>query len=339
MPAEQDLAVQAELLQGVSRSFAFTIPQLPESLRHATGNAYLLCRMADTIEDDPGIPFAQKKEYSQRLTALVADCEDPQEFARDLGVVLSPESRAEDCKLVAEAPLVMRINRTLPQAQRQALARCVGIMSSGMTEFQERRGLAGLADVRQMERYCYFVAGVVGEMLTELFCDYSPPIDAQREKLMPLAVAYGQGLQMTNILKDIWEDRRRGVCWLPRDIFLAAGVELENLPEERGKPGFAVALSQVTGIARDQLDAAVEYIKLLPASEAGIRRYCLWAVGMAVLSLRRIHGNPYFSGEKEVRITRSQVRGVIAATSACASFNPALSLLFAWLGRRLPSGS
>lgn len=339
MSAEKDLAVQAELLQGVSRSFAFTIPQLPESLRHATGNAYLLCRIADTIEDDPGIPFAQKMEFSQRLTAMAADCEDPRGFARDLGAVLSPESRAEDCKLVAEAPLVVRINRALPQAQRQALARCVGIMSSGMTEFQERRGLAGLADVRQMERYCYFVAGVVGEMLTELFCDYSPHIDAQREKLMPLAVAYGQGLQMTNILKDIWEDRRRGVCWLPRDIFLAAGVELENLPEERGNPGFAVALSQVTGIARDQLDAAVEYIRLLPAGEAGIRRYCLWAVGMALLSLRRIHANPHFCGEKEVRITRSQVRGVIAATSACASFNPALSLLFAWLGRSLPSGS
>ena len=339
MSAEKDLAVQAELLEGVSRSFAFTIPQLPESLRHATGNAYLLCRMADTIEDDPGIPFAQKKEFSQRLTAMAADCEDPREFARDLGAVLSPESRAEDCKLVAEASLVMRINRTLPQVQREALARCVGIMSSGMTEFQDQRGLAGLADVRQMERYCYFVAGVVGEMLTELFCDYSPRIDAQREKLMPLAVAYGQGLQMTNILKDIWEDRRRGVCWLPRDIFLAAGVELENLREERGKPGFAVALSQVIGIARGQLDDAVEYIRLLPAGEAGIRRYCLWAVGMAVLSLRRIHANPYFCGEKEVRITRSQVRGVIAATSACASFNPALSLLFAWLGRSLPSGS
>ncbi len=339
MPAEKDLAVQAELLEGVSRSFAFTIPQLPESLRHATGNAYLLCRMADTIEDDPGIPFAQKMEFSQRLTAMAADCEEPQEFVRDLGEVLSTESRAEDCKLVAEASLVMRINRALPQVQREALARCVGIMSSGMTEFQDQRGLAGLADVRQMERYCYFVAGVVGEMLTELFCDYSSRIDAQREKLMPLAVAYGQGLQMTNILKDIWEDRRRGVCWLPRDIFLAEGVELENLLEERGKPGFAVALSQVIGIARDQLDDAMKYIRLLPAGEAGIRRYCLWAVGMALLSLRRIHANPHFCGEKEVRITRSQVRGVIAATSACASFNPALSLFFAWLGRSLPSGS
>ncbi len=339
MPAEGDLDVQTELLEGVSRSFAFTNPQLPESLRNAAGNAYLLCRIADTIEDDPGIAYTHKKEFSERLTAMVGDSEDPQTFASDLGAILSRQSRARDCELVAQAPLVMRINRALPQAQRHALARCVGIMSSGMTGFQAQRGLGGLADIRQMESYCYVVAGVVGEMLTELFCDYSPRIAARREKLMPLAIAYGQGLQMTNILKDIWEDRRRGDCWLPRDVFLAAGVELERLPDEHDKPGFAIALRQLIGLARKQLELAVEYIKLLPAGETGIRRYCLWAVGMAVLSLRRIHANPHFSSEKEVRITRAQVRGVIASTSACASFNPALSLLFVWLNRGLPSGS
>lgn len=61
-----------------------------------------------------------------------------------------------------------------------------------------------------MDLYCYHVAGVVGEMLTELFCDYSPEINQHKPVLMKLAVSFGQGLQMTNILKDIWEDRKRG---------------------------------------------------------------------------------------------------------------------------------
>ena len=56
-------------------------------------------------------------------------------------------------------------------------------------------------------------------MLTELFCDYSAEIDRHRKKLLQLAVSFGQGLQMTNILKDIWDDRARGACWLPRDVF------------------------------------------------------------------------------------------------------------------------
>ncbi len=339
MPAEQDLAVQAELLAGVSRSFAFTNPQLPPSLRHAAGNAYLLCRIADTIEDEPELSPARKKEFSERLAALAAEGGEPRAFARDLGAALSPRSRAEDRELVARTAVVMRIFRALPQAQRRPVARCVGIMSAGMTEFQSRRGLAGLADIRQLERYCYLVAGVVGEMLTELFCDYSPRIAARRGELTPLAVSFGQGLQMTNILKDIWEDRQRGVCWLPRDVFLAAGVELERLPAARGEPGFVVALGQVLGIARGHLDRGLAYVRLLPANEAGIRRYCLWAIGMALLGLRRIHAAPAFSSEAEVRISRLQLRGVIASTSALARWDPALSLLFAWLGRGLPSGS
>ena len=63
------------------------------------------------------------------------------------------------------------------------------------------------------------MAGVVGEMLTELFCRYCPELEPQRERLTHLAVSFGQGLQMTNILKDIWDDRQAGACWLPRSVF------------------------------------------------------------------------------------------------------------------------
>ena len=35
---------------------------------------------------------------------------------------------------------------------------------------------------------------------------------------MGFAISFGQGLQMTNILKDVWEDYEIGACWLPREI-------------------------------------------------------------------------------------------------------------------------
>ena len=44
---------QDQILPHVSRTFALTIPQLPMPLRTAVTNAYLLCRIADTIEDEP----------------------------------------------------------------------------------------------------------------------------------------------------------------------------------------------------------------------------------------------------------------------------------------------
>ena len=77
-------------------------------------------------------------------------------------------------------------------------------------------GRSGLEDVAALERYCYHVAGVVGEMLTELFCHHSAAVAAHRDELRVLAVPFGNGLQLTNILKDVHDDRGRGVCWLPQ---------------------------------------------------------------------------------------------------------------------------
>ena len=52
-PGLSDAAYQDHILPHVSRTFALTIPQLPPGLRTAVTSAYLLCRIADTIEDEP----------------------------------------------------------------------------------------------------------------------------------------------------------------------------------------------------------------------------------------------------------------------------------------------
>ena len=141
-------------------------------------------------------------------------------------------------------------------AQQHALARCVRIMAGGMADYQDSETLAGLENMAAMDRYCYFVAGVVGEMLTEVFCDYSPEIAARREQMMRLAVSFGQGLQMTNILKDIWDDRARGACWLPQEVFARYGCDLESLQVGQQAPGFTEGLGELIDIARAHLDNA-----------------------------------------------------------------------------------
>ena len=331
-----DLAYQAEILQGVSRTFALTIPQLPAGLRDVVGNAYLLCRITDTIEDEPALSAAQKQALAARFVEVVAGRAAPEPFARDLGAGLSASSSASEHDLVANAARVIRITNGFETAQREALARCVRTMAGGMAEFQRQATPAGLDDLAHLDRYCYHVAGVVGEMLTELFCDYSAEIGARRGELLQLSVSFGQGLQMTNILKDVWDDHRRGVCWLPRDVFLDAGFDLRALSEDRRDPRFAAGMSTLIGIARGHLGNALRYTQLIPARETGIRRHCLWALGMAVLTLRRIHAAPAFRSGGEVKISRRSVRAVAAVTSGLVRSNTALSLLFKVLARRLP---
>ncbi len=332
-----DLAYQEHILQGVSRTFALTIPQLPTGLRDVVGNAYLLCRITDTIEDDPALSSEQKRAFAERFAEIVGGREEAEPFARELGALLSPAATEDERDLVANADRVIRVAGGFNAAQRAALERCVRIMAGGMAEFQQNATPGGLNDVPHLDRYCYYVAGVVGEMLTDLFCDYSGEINARRKELLPLSVSFGQGLQMTNILKDLWDDRERGACWLPRDVFLAAGFDLRSLSPGQAHPGFVQGLSRLVGIARGHLANALRYALIIPARETGIRRHCLWALGMAVLTLRRIHATPAFRSGQEVKISRRSVWAVVIFTSILARSNWALTLLFRILTKQLPS--
>ena len=335
--SNSDLAYQERILQGVSRTFALTIPQLPTGLRDVVGNAYLLCRITDTIEDDPALSAEQKRAFAERFADIVAGREDAEPFARELGPLLSSFTSPDERDLIAHADRVIRLTSGFNAAQRGALERCVRIMAHGMAEFQQSATPDGLNDIPHLNRYCYYVAGVVGEMLTELFCDYSGEINEHREELLALAVSFGQGLQMTNILKDIWDDRERGACWLPRDVFLAAGFDLRALSLDQTHPGFAEGLSELVGVARKHLENALRYTLIIPARETGIRRHCLWALGMAVLTLRRIHATPAFRSGQEVKISRRSVWAVVTVTSVLARSNRALTFLFRAMAKRLPS--
>lgn len=323
-----DKRYQDDILPHVSRTFALTIPQLPADLREVVANAYLLCRIADTIEDDADLSNRRKRHYAERFIRVVAGGEAAAAFAAELAPELSPRTPASEHDLIVNTPAVIRITHGFNGRQRAALERCVRIMAEGMARYQEAETLDGLADQSDMDSYCYYVAGVVGEMLTELFCDYSAAIDAHHDELMSLAVSFGQGLQMTNILKDIWDDRQRGACWLPADRFAAAGVTLSNVKPGRGGPGFERSLQELVAIAHGHLENALRYTLLLPRDETGLRKFCLWALGMAVLTLRRIRANPGFSDGRQVKISRNSVKATIIVTRFTVKHDKLLKILF-----------
>jgi farnesyl-diphosphate farnesyltransferase len=332
-----DDALQARLLEGVSRTFALTIPQLPEGLARPVSNAYLLCRIVDTIEDEVSLDSAQKREFCRQFIAVVAGQEDPQRLAHTLAPLLSEQTIPLEHELIRLIPRVIAITHALDGPQREALSLCVAIMGKGMAEFQDRDLRHGLDDMQEMDSYCYFVAGVVGEMLTRLFCHYSPEIAAQQGVMMKLGVSFGQGLQMTNILKDLWDDHSRGVCWLPRDIFASKGFDLTTLQPGHGNPKFVEGFQELIAVAHAHLCNALEYTLGIPSQETGIREFCLWALGMAMLTLRKINAHPYFSDSKQVKITRRSVKAVIVGSRLTRRSNRLLKSLFYLIGKGLPA--
>jgi farnesyl-diphosphate farnesyltransferase len=212
-------------------------------------------------------------------------------------------------------------------------------MAKGMAQFQLRGEKHGLQSLEELDQYCYFVAGVVGQMLTRLFCLHSPQIAQNHDALMALAISFGQGLQMTNILKDVWEDYQLGACWLPREIFAEEGFDLRDLTTAREREGFECGIRRLIGISHGHLRNALAYSLLIPKNETGIRNFCLWAIGLAVLTLRKINSHIHYTDGNEVKISRRSVKGTILATKLTMQNDLLLKFLFEVAAWRLPLAS
>ena len=331
-----DEVYQDHILPHVSRTFALTIPQLPVGLRTAVTCAYLLCRIADTIEDEPALPPPETLAFLQRFSAVLAGHGDVARLAREIEGRLSDRTLATERELVGNMERVLAVLARLNATQRAAIQRCVELMCQGMPRFQFSASLKGLARSTDLDDYCYYVAGVVGEMLTELFCDYSPQIARHRPALCAIAASFAQGLQMTNILKDVWEDRSRGVSWLPQEVFTRYGVDLAQVSSEPHDPRYGAGFLELVGVAHAHLRNALDYTLLIPSKEMGIRRFCLWAIGLAVLTLRKIQHNPRFTAGAQVKVTRSAVAMTRLFTDVAGRNDWMLRRLFAQAARGLP---
>lgn len=326
---------QAYLLEGVSRTFALTIPQLPKALFPAVANAYLLCRIVDTIEDEVSLSARQKLYFCEEFINVVKTGQQAEIFALELAPLLSEQTIPAEHQLIHVIPRVIEITHSFEAAQIDALAQCVETMANGMPIFQAQNLHDGLATLEEMDKYCYYVAGCVGEMLAKLFCHYSPEIAKYEDELLKLSVSFGQGLQMTNILKDIWDDAGRGVCWLPQDIFTQTGFDLKNLTPETKDPEFAKGLEHLISIAHGHLHNALRYTLLIPTHETGIRKFCLWALGMAILTLRKIKSNLQFNRSEQAKISRNSVKATILATNLAVRSDFLLTQLFNLASRGL----
>lgn len=326
------------LLAGVSRTFALTIPALPDDLRDVVTNGYLLCRIADTIEDDPALPVERKERLHREFYEAVIGERDPVPFAEALARDLADRPLPAERALIRDMPLVILATRRFGERQAAAISRCVRIMCEGMSRYQTGREGRGLRDIEELHAYCYHVAGVVGEMLTDLFCEHAPEIAARRSDLKARAVSFGQGLQMTNILKDVWDDLDRGFCWLPRDVFARAGFDLRDLVRGKGveSAGFRRALGELIALAQAHLHDALEYVLLIPERQAGIRRFCLSALFMAILTLRKVDRRRGFVSSREVKISRRSVRVSTAAARLFAGSDVAVRALFGIASLGLP---
>lgn len=279
------------LLVRTSRTFALSIPLLPEPARSEVGVAYLLFRIADTFEDAAAWPRERRLQALGELDELLAEPAAAEIRTRGWLAAPPPIDHEGYLELLAAAPAVLAAYGDLQPAARRVIREHLGRTLAGMAGFVGRTDAQGglaLADLDDLRRYCYAVAGIVGEMLTELFLLAFPALSRVAAPLRERAAAFGEGLQLVNILKDAAADGREGRRYLP------AGVPRE----------------EVFALARADLAAAVEYVELLQGAGAprGLVAFDALPVLLAQASLDRVEEQG-----PGAKLSRPEVAAAIAA--------------------------
>jgi farnesyl-diphosphate farnesyltransferase len=188
------------MLKKTSRTFYIPISHLDAGLREAVASAYLCMRAIDEIEDHDELTDPLKVELLQGIHEAFQSphiIEETQQLLSPYRAVLPP--------------VTLRLNEwTLlcPSSAASIVCRYIAKMSLQMAEWVQNGW--NIHTEEDLDRYTYSVAGMVGEMLSELWLWH----DGTKSDLTK-AVAFGRGLQAVNILRNRDEDLKRGVDFFP----------------------------------------------------------------------------------------------------------------------------
>jgi len=320
------------ILPRVSRTFALGIKLLPPRIEPPVRIGYLLCRIADTIEDD--VVFAPARKAALLDTFLA--CFDDESVADAFGAI-SPDLTATDDyrELVAGTGTVFLMWRMLDKPTRTILRRWVTEMVGGMRRFvlEHPEGIR-IASVGEYREYCYYVAGTVGHLLTDLWHEHSHVIGRRTyARLLENCEAFGEALQTVNILKDIaWDAERENAIYIPSELLAAVGSGHDAILGAERRAANRGALAPLIQLAHDDLERALCYIEALPAAAVRIRLFCMLPVLFAIATMRELEGTEaMLVPGGSVKIARAEVRALIVAASTSTLTNPTLR----WLADRV----
>lgn len=308
------------LLRDVSRSFYLTMRVLPGAIRPQISLAYLLARATDTIADTGLIPVEERLASLQKLRdRIMGRHEIPVNFGK------IADRQGDD----AEALLLRRIEEALTvfgqfgYADQQRIREVLDIITTGQELDLKRFHSAGegegkliaLDTEEELDDYTYKVAGCVGEFWTKTCrCHLFPDTPLDDATLLANGVRFGKGLQLINILRDLPHDLRSGRCYFPRQQLDAIGLRPEDLLDPAMESAFRALYHAYLDRASEHLSAGWTYTNTIPKRFVRLRLACAWPILIGDATLRRLEKANVLVPDSRVKISRSDVYGVIFST-------------------------
>ena len=321
-----------DILPDVSRTFAISIRFLPGTLGTAVNTAYLLCRIADTVEDDSSTPPEKRAELLEQFLHTLDDRDAAEGFP---ALAAGLKGDAAHLKLVRHTDLVLVLFRTLPERTRDRVAHWVREMAVGMAKFVRKYpdGIR-IQTLAEYKEYCYYVAGTVGCMLTELWHEHARAV-GQREfdRLWVKCQAFGEALQTVNILKDIaWDAQHENSIYIPATDLAAQGSSHATLLSPAHLEKNHRAVERFIDLARKDLDDALDYTLMIPRRAFRIRAFCVLPLLFAYATLRDLsRSRAMLTVGGQVKISRREVKALMIVGVLSLVSNGALR----WLVNRV----
>jgi len=293
----EDLEFCNEILGKVSRSFAAVVRQLPPSLLVDVLIFYLVLRALDTVEDDMEAFKLSYTKINHLLTFHETALGD-KDWSMD-GV-----GQGDERRLLQEFPKCHRIFASLPKESQVVIKDITQRMAKGMAEFVEKDLGQGTVNTKEYNRYCHFVAGLVGEGLSRLFA--SSKLEKEHlSKELYLSDQMGLFLQKTNIIRDYLEDYVDGRAFWPQDVWkkYSKDGELGYFANQKDKEVQKLALYCLNELVTDALELipdCLAYLSQLQNKE--IFRFCAIPQVMAIATLDKCFANSQvFTGVVKIR--------------------------------------
>ncbi|MFA5115298.1 MAG: phytoene/squalene synthase family protein [Candidatus Omnitrophota bacterium] len=217
--------IASRITRQYARSFYFSSRFLPPDKKYALFCIYAICRLSDEAVDSSAEPG--RVHTLERLKEKI-----------DLAYA---EDDLSDSLLLSFKETIERY--AVPKKYFEELI-------SGMyLDLSKNR----YQNFQELHEYCYKVAGVIGLTVSRVFGLQDPLAEKH-------AVSLGIAMQLTNILRDIGEDYRRGRIYLPQDELSSHGVNETDIASGRLSPN-------LKALFKFQIERARQYYR---GSEAGI---------------------------------------------------------------------
>ncbi|ELZ13648.1 squalene/phytoene synthase [Halovivax asiaticus JCM 14624] len=282
-----------DAVHGVSRTFSITIDRLEEPMARQICVGYLLCRIADTIEDAGHVPPSAQSDLLTEYDRLL----DPtDEYTVDQFVdavspwLPEPDERSADWTVVAETARVFRAFETLDDEPRELMRDPIRELVGGMAMFTERYADEGglrLQTIDELEEYCWYAAGTVGTLITELLVRDSSP--ERTAELRDNARSFALLLQLVNIAKDVRSDyHEENNVYLPAEWLAEEAVAPDAVTDTDNHQEVTTVVRRVVDRAERYLDDAHRYLEILPEHRGN--NLSAWAIPylLAVGTLREL---------------------------------------------------